>query len=243
MKLQKVFSSVMLAFLMVSSADWMAFGAEKYRLALIIEPNKTNGLERQDAEIIHNVLVSKLSNAARIEIYARGGQVEAVLKELRWGESANMDPSKTAELGRFAGAQGVLTASVAVMSEKSEESSSYTVGDFLVDVGKRKNRRRDGGRERRERQMEYKGEYALTIQIIDVETTRVAFSETVRKTISRTYSRGGRVEKEEVRAQALSLAAAHMGERIRQWINRGGRSGTPANVVRPRPIPKPRPPK
>jgi hypothetical protein len=234
-KSQKIFLS---ALLIVLLSNVSAFGAEKFRLALDIGPDRRSGLTEQDARIITDVLFGKLSQAAHIEVYGRGAQLDAVRKELHFGGSAVVDPRTRPELGNFVVTQGILTASVSVINQEySERESSLSLLHELIDRkprrgGRHNGRRNDYHRSRRnDKEWRYTGEYSLRLLITEIETTRVVFAKTVQQSVSETYSkRSGFPGWEKFRTKAVTIAATQITESIRQWINRGG-VGNTVNVV------------
>jgi hypothetical protein len=236
-KVNKIFLGVLL---MVLLNNFAALGAEKFRLALDIGPDRRSGLTEQDARIIADVLLGKLSQAAHIEVYGRGAQLDAVRKELNFAGSAVVDPRTRPELGNFVVTQGILTASVSVINQEySERESPLSLLHEIIDRKPRRGRRNNGRRHeyhrprRNGKEWRYTGEYSLNIFITEVETTRILFSETVRKSVSETYSKRSDFPGwDKFRTKAITIAATQLTEDIRQWINRG--SGA-VNVVPSRP--------
>jgi len=109
----------------------------RIRLGITVFADRRNGVSEEDARVITNTLTNALAGSPGIRIFERH-QLDAALRELNLRRNVAMDESTIMELGRIAGLQYVIIASIDSLGRseyRSEQilsriSSRRPHGDF-----------------------------------------------------------------------------------------------------------------
>ncbi|MDR1509763.1 MAG: hypothetical protein LBS53_08995 [Synergistaceae bacterium] len=175
---------------------------DRVRLGITVYANeRKNGINEQDAQIITNALTDGLAGTRNVRIYERR-QIDAALEELHKGGTAIIDESTAVEVGKMAGLQFILTASMTSLGRTENTSSMIIIKGSQTTV---------------EESLE------VNIRMIDVETGEVKLSMSQEGSAKETYTNIGGLSSSKasgaLRTKAVRNAMPELVRRIRNELS------------------------